>query len=223
MYTIEEEEQERRKHSNFEKGGMEQEQAEANERHQERQRLLDGQQQSPADQEIETAFQTHIEQTQDLKGLPFEHWDGGGFFDDMREEFFKQSQKVQQMPEISAELPNEWPLYEQPEGFRLYEELREAQEAAINQEQAEPDEITRHLDEYNDRQRQTESEQNYKTLTEGGDSSSASSRAQTPDEIKADKLERARARLERLSEEQDSGNDNREMGEKARERPRTWE
>ena len=88
------------------------------------------------------------------------------------------------------------------------------------EEKAEPDAITRNLNEHNERKRQTESAENYKTLTEGGDSSSASSRVQTPDEIKADKLERARARLERLSEEQDSGNDNREMGEKARERTR---
>lgn len=88
------------------------------------------------------------------------------------------------------------------------------------EEKAEQDGITRSLDEHNDRKRQTESAENYKTLTEGGDSSSASSRAQTPDEIRAEKIAKANARLERLSEEHDNSNDNREMGEAARERTR---
>lgn len=89
--------------------------------------------------------------------------------------------------------------------------------------EAEPNEITRSFDEFNETKRQNESAENYRNLIEGGDSSGTSSKAQTPDEIQAAKLERARSRLERLSEEQDSDNDSREMGEKARERSRDWE
>lgn len=117
---------------------------------------------------------------------------------------------------------------QKPEGERLqrmagrYEPLNEAHEKAQGapRNEAEPDETTRKFDEFNEQKQRKQHEADYKKQQDGGDSSSASSREQTPEEIRAVKLERARARLERTSEERDSGNDNREQGENVRERTR---
>lgn len=215
------EEQERQKRSNqtnFEKGGMEQEQAEALKRHQEIQEALNAERSENNEKIIVTDAPDyiverdyHLVNNQEAVSMPP---------DLARYKEFTEARNNRE--EIAQETRN--PYQElQPDKHDQLNERQQEPESGQEAADREPDEITRSFDEFNETKRQNESAENYRNLIEGGDSSSTSSNVQTPDEIQAAKLERARARLERLSEEQDAGNDNREMGEKARERSRSWE
>lgn len=88
---------------------------------------------------------------------------------------------------------------------------------AIKNQEAEPDEITRQLDEHNERKQQEEREKNYKALTEGGSIASEKNKSFAPEDLRAAELSEAKKRLKELYG--DLGcNDNQERGEKVRER-----
>jgi hypothetical protein len=54
---------------------------------------------------LELAFEAHVEKTQNLDGLPFEHWDAGGFFDDTRAAFY--AAHAENTPQEPAQTPGE--------------------------------------------------------------------------------------------------------------------
>ena len=73
------------------------------------------------------------------------------------------------------------------------------------------DPIQRSLDEHNERKRQEESARSYKENTEGGSKASDKDRNLTPEEIRAQRLDRAKERLKELYGDI-GGNDNKERG-----------